>query len=246
MNYRGLPVNSRRLRPASILAAAMVLSLVAVACGSAAPTPIVVFTTPTPGPTDTPTPAPTPTPEATPTPEPTPTPGPSDSAAPSATPTPAETPTPGPTVATAGPGECSADPNHPADGLAFWTEAANRLKFTVYCAVVPSGWFFTASQLNYQQPEAGWVWATYKNTKGAQIMIQEGAYCTSACSPGTAIGAANFADQAGQLYSTAGGGFAIYVAPGTAHAYTASGTNLTQAAFVAFVKNNLRRDAKIS
>ncbi len=245
MNYRGLPVNSRRLRLPSILAAALAFSLVAAACGSSAPTAIIVYTTPTPAPI-TPTPEPTPTPTPTPTPAPTPTPGPSGSAGPSATPTPAPTPTPGPTGPTVGPGACSADPNHAADGLAFWTAAVDHLTFTVYCAVVPSGWFFTGSNLNYLTPNAGWVWATYKNNQGAQIMIQEGAYCTSTCAPGTAAGAANFADQAGQLYTLAGGGFAIYVASGTNHAYTASGTNVSQATFVAFIKNNLKRVGKVS
>lgn len=243
MNYRGLPLNSRRLRLPSILAAAMAFSLVAAACGSSTPTAIIVYTTPTPAPV-TPTPEPTATPTATPTPAPTPTPGPSGSAA--VTPTPAPTPTPGPTGPTVGPGACSGDPNHAADGLAFWTAAVDKLTFTVYCAVVPSGWFFTGSNLNYQTPDAGWVWATYKNNQGAQIMIQEGAYCTSACSPGTAAGAANFADQAGQLAKLAGGGLAVYVAPGTAHAYTASGTNVSQATFVAFVKNNVKRVGKVS
>ncbi len=106
---------------------------------------------------------------------------------------------------------------------------------------MPSGWWFTASQLNYQQPNAGWVWATYKNAKGAQILIQEGAYCTSDCTPGTYSAAANFSDQAGKLYTLPGGGFAIYVDAGTAHAYTATGTNITQATFVSFVENNLQR-----
>jgi len=239
-------VNSRRLRFPSTLAAAMALSLVAAACGSSAtPTNIIIYTTPTPAPTEAPTPEATPTPTsvATPTPAPSPTPGPSGSVAPTATPTPAVTPTLGPTV---GPGACSADPKKPADGLAFWTEAANHLTFSAYCAVVPSGWFFTGSELNYKVPNGGWVWATYKNNSGAQIMIQEGAYCTTTCSPGTAGGAANFGDQAGKLYTLAGGGFAIYVNPGTAHAYTASGTNVTQATFTAFVKNNLHVVGKVS
>jgi hypothetical protein len=224
----------------------MALSLVAAACGSATPTTRIVYLTASPAPADTATPAPilTPPPVATPTPTPTPTPA--KSAAPTASHTAAVTPTPGPTGPTSGPGACSADPTKPADGLAFWTEAANRLTFTVYCAVVPSGWFFTGSELNYKQPNAGWVWATYRDNSGAQIMIQEGAYCTSSCSPGTAGPAANFGDQAGKLYTLAGGGLAIYVNAGTAHAYTATGTNVTQATFVAFAKNNLQRVGQVS
>jgi hypothetical protein len=130
--------------------------------------------------------------------------------------------------------------------LAFWTEAVNRLTFPVYCAVVPSGWFFTGSELNYKVPNGGWVWATYKNNSGAQIMIQEGAYCTTSCSPGTAGGAASFAEQAGKLYTLPGGGFAIYVNPGTGQAYTATGTNITQAAFTSFAKSSLHRVGKVS
>jgi len=130
--------------------------------------------------------------------------------------------------------------------VAFWTESVNHLTFPVYCAVVPSGWFFTGSELNYNTPNAGWVWATYKSSTGAQILIQEGAYCTTSCSPGTAGGAASIADQAGKLYTLAGGGLAIYVNPGTAKAYTVTGTNISQATFVSFAKSNVHRVGKVS
>jgi hypothetical protein len=58
----------------------------------------------------------------------------------------------------------------------------------------------------------------------------------AACSPHQAVlGSAYFGNLDGQLVSLAGGGFAIYVAPGTSHGYTATGTGVTQSAFVGIV-----------
>jgi len=69
------------------------------------------------------------------------------------------------------------------------TESVNHLTFPVYWRRSPSGWFFHRVRASTTTPpNAGWVWATYKSSKGAQIMIQEGAYCTTSCSPGTAGG----------------------------------------------------------
>ncbi|MGA3056541.1 MAG: hypothetical protein ABSE70_00675 [Candidatus Limnocylindrales bacterium] len=228
-------MNSRRLRVPSIVAAAMAFSLVAVACGSAAPTPIIIYTTPTPGPTAMPTPEPTATPTPTPTPTPAPslTQGPSASAAPSATPTPAATPTPGPS----GPaGACSGS----GSVQELFADAAKTASFAVYCGVVSKPWFFDSG--SYGSAGLDIVYCTQTNSghtcpSGPRIEIKEGPFCTSACSPGSSIGAASFGDLPGQLYSLSGGGFAIYVNPGTAKGYAATGTGgISQATFVNIVK----------
>jgi hypothetical protein len=108
--------------------------------------------------------------------------------------------------------------------------------FTVYCAVVPSPWYFAAASSTYGA--SGTVTASYQTTGGAKIQIQEGAFCTSgavACSPKVAVvGAASFGDLSGTLDQTATG-FAIYVSPGTSHGYTATGTGVSQSAFVNIV-----------
>jgi hypothetical protein len=225
-------VNSRRPRAYRILAAAMTLCLVAAACSSAKPSPIIIYTTPTPAP---PTPEPTATPEPTPTPTPTPAPTPTpEPGAPTPTPKPTPTPAPTPTPGPAGPAAlCSGG----ADKQAFFADAANQLPFAVYCGVMPSGWFFASA--NYTQPNGGQLTATYKGSGGAQIVIQEGAFCTTsaaACSPHTSvIGTGHFGGLSGALDSVSGGAFAIYVGPGTAQGYTATGYNVTQGTFVNIV-----------
>ena len=77
--------------------------------------------------------------------------------------------------------------------------------------------------------------ATYTGPGGASIVIKEGAFCTtgaSPCSPSTGpLGSAHFGKLSGALDATTTG-FAIYVSPGTAVGYTATGTAVTQATFV--------------
>jgi hypothetical protein len=203
----------------------VVLAIVATACTTAGkPTPIIIYTTATPRPTAPPTPVPTPTPIPTPTPVPTDTPVPGS---PTPVPTAKPTGTPGPSPT--GVAACSGT----ATQQAFFADAANKLPFGVYCGVLPGGWYFTAG--NYTQPSGGIFNVTYKGPGGAQIVIQEGAFCTGGavtCSPhDAALGSAKFGGMAGTLVSV-GSGFAIYVAPGTAAAYTAKGTGISQATFV--------------
>ena len=230
-------MNTQRARVSAIMAAAgLVLALSA--CTAAQPTPIYVYLTPTPAPTGTPTPVVTATPAPTPTSAPTAAPGgasasPTATAAASATAAGA-TPTSGP-IATAGPASaCSGAAS--AKNEAFWADAANEVPFAVYCGVVPSGWSFMGASDAFGA--SGNVTATYTGPGTAKIVIQEGAFCTSgaaACSPhDSVIGSANFGDLSGSL-DAVGSGFAIYVSPGTAHGYTATGTDVSQATFVSIV-----------
>jgi hypothetical protein len=107
------------------------------------------------------------------------------------------------------------------------------LTFPVYCAKLPAGWYLSSA--SYELPNGGFLKASYKGPGGATFAISEGAFCTagaSACSPNDSkIGSAKFGDLSGTLYSLSGG-FVVYVAPGTAKAYTVSGKGLTQASFV--------------
>jgi hypothetical protein len=116
----------------------------------------------------------------------------------------------------------------------WWAAEAKRLTFDVYCGVVPSGWYFQTATDTYNN--GGTMIASYKGPSSAIFTINEGAFCTTspaACSPHSSdLGAAKFAGLDGELYALSGGGYAIYVAPGTAHGYTATGTIMSQATFV--------------
>jgi hypothetical protein len=208
------------------------IALIAAACSAAEPTPIYVYLTPTPvvaTPTPEPTPEPTPTPTPEPTPEPTPTPGdtgsPEPTPTPTATPTPTPTPTPGPT----GPADaCTGS----AGNREFFLQAANVLSFNVYCGSLPSGWYLSAA--SYEQPNGGFLKISYKGPGGAVLALAEGNFCSgSSCAPSTGhVGNAKFGDLSGSLESVSGG-FAVYVSPGTTKAYSATGTGVSQATFVA-------------
>jgi hypothetical protein len=187
--------------------------------------------TPADQPTDTPTPEVTPTPTATATvaeasaivtPAPTATP----------TPAPSETPTPS-AAASSVASACTGTAEHQA----FFVEAANKLPFDVYCAALPAGWFFQDAA--YAQANGGKLTIDYKGPGGATLAISEGAFCTvsvAACSPHASIrGTASFGDKPGMLdvLTTPPDVLVVYVSPGTKAAYQISGTNLTQARFVA-------------
>jgi hypothetical protein len=203
------------------------LALIAAACTAAHPTPIYLYTT-VPSPSDTATPEDT----ATLTPDsgaPTDT-----SAGQSALPTPVvsvpPTASPSPSPTSLGGGCSGTAPNQ-----AWWAAEAKVLKFTVYCGHVPSGWHFTKVVDTYAH--GGTLVATYSGPSGGVVTIKEGAFCTaggSACSPhDTYVGAANFGNLSGGLYTLGPGlGYAIYVAAGTTHGYTATGTKVSQATFV--------------
>jgi hypothetical protein len=224
-------VKTTRRRHSVIAAAAVTVLLAVAACTAAGPTDIIVYLTPTPAPI-TPTPEITPTPTPTPNPTPTPTPAESGSPKPSATPKPTPTPSPTPTP---GPGGPAASCTGSAGNRDFFVQAANVLQFKVYCAKLPTGWYFASA--SYEQPNGGFLKVSYKGPNGATFSISEGAFCSgtpSACSPhDAAIGSAKFGDQGGTLDSLSGG-FVIYVAPATLQAYSASAKGMTQATFVAY------------
>jgi hypothetical protein len=196
-------------------------ALLIAACSSVKPSPTVAPATPSPSPSVTETATDTPTPISTNTPfvAPTDTPVSSPTAVVTIAPTPTPTPTP------SGPaGGCSGND----ENKAWWAAESPHFKFTVYCGVMPGGWYFSAANDNWK---IGKLDATYKGPAGGLFTINEGAFCTSACSPGTSIGSAKFGDVTGGLYSLPTGGYAVYVAPGTAQGYKAVGTGMTQATF---------------
>jgi hypothetical protein len=206
----------------AVIAAGMIVALAAAACGGGEqPTPIYIVTTlPSVGPTETPTPATTE--------------GASESAGPSESPSasPSASVSPGPSLP---PGEaCTGS----ADNKAFFVTAANLIKFDVYCGAFGKGWYLSEGQ--YKLPSSGpWLTVSYKNNKGGVITIKEGGFCQTSpadCSPSTgSLGSASFGPMSGELVSTSGGGFAIYVKPGTKTAYevSGSGSGVTQSFLVA-------------
>ena len=208
-------------------AAALLISVAA--CATAQPTPTPPHTTASPSQTASAIAIATDTPAGTGTPfvAPTDTPASSPTAVASVAPTLTPSPTP------SGPaGGCSGSD----DNKAWWAAESPHLTWAVYCGVMPGGWYMTGGNDNWKS--GGKLDASYKGPAGGLFTINEGAFCTTsvaACSPhaGASLGTASFGDQSGHLYALSGGGFAIYVSPGTVHGYTAVGKSMSQATFVA-------------
>jgi hypothetical protein len=114
----------------------------------------------------------------------------------------------------------------------FFTAAAAAVKWTVDCAVLPSGWFVESGQ--YRGSGGGWVQIAYKGPGGARLELHEGAFCTTAdgCVPaGTDSGNAAFDAATGTLVKLDSGGWAIVVDRGKAVSWLIVGTGLDQATF---------------
>jgi hypothetical protein len=114
----------------------------------------------------------------------------------------------------------------------FFEAAAATLDWTVYCAVLPPGWFVDAGE--YRRAGGGRLEIAYRGPKGAHLQLREGAFCTdgAGCVPsGTEAGDASFGDQAGTMISTDDGGWAVVVDRGEAISWLAFGTGIDEDAF---------------
>ena len=154
--------------------------------------------------------------------EPLPTDEPVATATPEGEPSPAESADPGPAAACSG-----SDENRD-----FYRAAAAALDWTVYCAVLPKGWFVGSGQ--YRQAGGGWVEIAYRGPSGARLELHEGAFCSAGdgCVPaGTDAGDASFGDKAGTFVALDEGGWAVVVDRGEPISWLAVGTGLDEAAF---------------
>jgi hypothetical protein len=114
----------------------------------------------------------------------------------------------------------------------FFEAAAAALDWTVYCAVLPSGWFVDTG--GYRQAGGGRLEITYRGPGGARLELHEGAFCPDAggCVPtGTETGDAALGDQTGTLIATDDGGWAIVVERAAPISWLAVGTGLNENAF---------------
>jgi hypothetical protein len=201
-------------------------AVLAVACnGADVPTPLVT----SPGATSGSATAALPTGEeqtAPPTSEP-PTDQPIETAPPAAEPTPSGS-APSGSAATGPAAACSGS----TENRDFFRAAASVLNWTVYCAVLPTGWFVDSGQ--YRQASGGWVQISYRGPGGARLELHEGAFCTAGdgCVPaGTDTGDGQFGNKTGTAVALDDGGWAVVVDRGEQISWLAVGTGLDEAAF---------------
>jgi hypothetical protein len=114
----------------------------------------------------------------------------------------------------------------------FFRAAAAAVNWTVYCAVLPSGWFVDSGR--YRGSGGGWVEIAYKGPGGARLELHEGAFCAAAdgcVPPGSDSGEAAFGDRAGTLVTVDAGGWAVVVDRGKPISWLAVGTGINEATF---------------
>jgi hypothetical protein len=212
-----------------------VVAVLAVACGGATTTtspgggsPSATSAAPTldDGSSGSPETSGTPTDEASPTAssEPSPTETPAPSPTDEATPTPA-------TEASATPGPAAACTGN-AENRDFYAAVTAAVDWTVYCPVLPGGWFVDSGQ--YRLANGGRMEIGYHGPGGAKLMLREGSFCTDAdgCVPsGSDAGSAAFGDMDGTLIAASDGSWAVVVDQAQRPSWLIEGSGLDQAAF---------------
>jgi hypothetical protein len=155
----------------------------------------------------------------------------SASAAPTAAPTEAATPSPAGSAASPSAGTGSATACSGTDeNRTFFEDAAAAVSWTVYCAVLPAGWFVDSGQ--YRGSAGGRVEIAYKGPGGARLELHEGAFCSTSdgcVPPGTDAGDARFGAASGTLVALDAGGWAVVVDRGKSISWLAIGTGMDQA-----------------
>jgi hypothetical protein len=114
----------------------------------------------------------------------------------------------------------------------FFQTAAAAVKWTVYCAVLPAGWFVDSG--SYRGTSGGLVQIAYKGPGGARLELHEGAFCSTpdGCVPsGTDAGTAPFGDLTGTFVTVTAGGSAIVVDRAKPISWLAVGTGMDEATF---------------
>lgn len=158
----------------------------------------------------------------------TPTPDSSAGATPSSDPSASATPT---ASGAAGPADaCSGS----AQNRAFYANLDAAVTWSVYCAVLPKGWYVASG--SYRLANGGQLAISYKGPGGASLSLSEGSFCTdgSGCVPsGSSAGSAMFGDMNASLVATDGGGFAIVAAQGATPSWLMVTSGLDQATTLA-------------
>jgi len=123
------------------------------------------------------------------------------------------------------------------DNKAFFGSVATQMKWDVYCAVLPAGWFL--SYAHYELGAGGQLSATYKGPGGVHLQLLEGNTCTDPtvpCQPKVSeLGPTLFGDRTGTLV-TLDPGHAVYVGSGDSPpSWAAASVDLDESTFVKLV-----------
>lgn len=154
--------------------------------------------------------------------------GPSTTATATNGPSPTETATTSPSPTGAGSAAaCSGDDRNQD----FYASMAAAVDWTVYCPVLPDGWFVDDGR--YRLAGGGWLEISYDGPGEARLSLRQGAFCSNGdgCVPGgQGIGETAFGDRTGDLVATDDGAFAIVVERGATPSWLLVVSGLDEAA----------------
>jgi hypothetical protein len=128
------------------------------------------------------------------------------------------TPEPTETAATSSPAGPSTGPGSAAacsgsdENRDFFASMAAAVDWTVYCPVVPDGWFVQDG--HYRLANGGWMEIVYDGPADAEFGLRQGALGDAAggcVPPGPQVADAAFGDQTGVLIDVSTGGWAVVV-----------------------------------
>jgi hypothetical protein len=152
----------------------------------------------------------------------------------SAEPSPELTPVP----ASPSPGDGSGSPGLAAsctgsdDNREFYASVAADVEWTLYCPVLPGGWFVVSGEYRLASG-GGRMEITYRGPSGAGLELHEGVFCSEddgCVPPGSDAGEASFGGMSGALVALDGGGWAVVVDRGAAISWMAVITGVDEAA----------------
>jgi hypothetical protein len=129
---------------------------------------------------------------------------------------------------------CTGEPKNQA----FFAEVAASVSWSVYCGVLPDGWFVQHG--TYELDAGGQMAVTYQGPAGVHIQLQEGVFCApdaTGCAPqDEALGPTSFGDDRTGTLVGLSPGYAIYVdvTPGKP-GWAAATVDLDEASFVRLV-----------
>lgn len=164
-------------------------------------------------------------------------------------PAPTTSPAASPSQPTASPPEAPVGEGSPSDcsgtddNRSFFEQAAANLDWPVYCAALPDRWFVT--QGTYRTAGIGWLQITYRGPSGAELSLQEGAFCDDGdgcVPPGTGGGDSPFGDQSGEMSFLDTGGYAIAVDRGQHPSWLVIGTGMDESTFRELAASLIRLD----
>jgi len=115
------------------------------------------------------------------------------------------------------------------DNRTFLQMVADKVKWDVYCAVLPAGW--RVDKGSYRLASGGRLEIAYKGPNGARIELHEGAFCsdTNGCVPdGVDRGAGTFGDRDAEVVATPDGAVSVVADRGRTISWVALATGVRE------------------